>query len=149
MRLRPARPEDIPALARIAAASYRQAFAGILEPRALASRDAGFFVRRFRRVRRRLWLASERGRVIAFSLVTRKHLDMLFVDPRFAGRGAGRMLLSEGTRRGVRTLESFRDNHAARGFYERAGWRLARSYQRVFAGQLRNFVFYERLGRGG
>ncbi len=149
MRLRPAQPEDVPALARIAAASYRQAFAAILEPRALRSRDARFFARRFRRLRRRLWLASERGRVIAFSLVTRQHLDMLFVDPHFAGRGAGRRLLAHGTRRGVRTLECFRDNHAARRFYERAGWRLARGYSRVFAGKLRHFVFYERARREG
>lgn len=149
MRLRRAAHDDIPALARIAAASYRKAFATILEPRALMSRDARFFARRFRRVRRRLWLASDRGRAIAFSLVTRKHLDMLFVDPRCAGRGAGRRLLADCTRRGVRTLECFRDNHAARRFYERGGWRLVRGYTRVFAGKPRDFVFYERPGSEG
>ena len=144
MRLRPARPEDIATLARIAVDSYRKTFAGILERRALDARDASFFIRRFRRTRRRLHLASTRGRVVAFSMVTRKHLDMLFVDPRFMGRGAGRRLLARCTQHGVCTLECFRDNHAARRFYERQGWRLVRSYARVFAGKSRDFVFYER-----
>lgn len=144
MRIRRARPDDIEALARVAAASYRAAFAAILGRRALAARDAPFFARRFRRQRRRLRLASIAGRPVGFSMATRRHLDMLFVDPRFAGRGAGRRLLAECERRGVRTLECFRDNHAARRFYERAGWRLERAYARAFAGATHDFVSYAR-----
>lgn len=144
MRIRRAHPGDVAALARIAAASYRAAFAAILSPRALAARDAGFFARRFRRQRRRLRLASVGGRAVGFSMATRRHLDMLFVDPRFAGRGAGRRLLAECERRGVRTLECFRDNHAARRFYEKAGWRLVRAHARRFAGAIHHFVDYER-----
>lgn len=145
MRLRPAQPEDIPALARIAAASYLRAFATILERRALGARDARFFARRFKRLRQRIRLASARGRVIGFSLTTRRHLDMLFVDPRLTGRGTGRRLLADCVRRRVCTLECFRDNHEARRFYEREGWRVTRSYERVFAGKLRHFVVYERI----
>ncbi|MFZ9414033.1 MAG: GNAT family N-acetyltransferase [Alphaproteobacteria bacterium] len=144
MRIRRAHPGDIVALARIAAASYRAAFAHIIGPRALAARDAGFFARRFRRQRRRLRLASIAGRPVGFSMATRRHLDMLFVDPRFAGRGAGRRLLAECERRGVRTLECFAANHAARRFYEGAGWRLERAYARRFAGATHDFVAYER-----
>jgi GNAT superfamily N-acetyltransferase len=77
-------------------------------------------------------------------MATRRHLDMLFVDPRFAGRGAGRRLLAECERRGVRTLECFAANHAARRFYEGAGWRLERAYARRFAGATHYFVAYER-----
>ena len=144
MRIRRVHPGDIAALARIAAASYRAAFAGILAPRALAARDAGFFARRFRRQRRRLRLAGMRGRPVGFSMATRRHLDMLFVDPRFAGRGAGRRLLAECERRGVRTLECFSSNNAARRIYESAGWPQARAYARRFAGATHDFVAYER-----
>jgi putative acetyltransferase len=144
VRIRRAAPEDIPALARIAAASYRAAFAAILDRRALAARDANFFARRFRRVRRRLRLASLGGAPIGFSLTTRHQLDMLFVDPSRQGRGAGRRLLADCERRGIRSLECFRDNLAARRFYERAGWRLARAYSRRFIGEEHAFLRYER-----
>lgn len=144
MRIRRVAPDDIPALARIAAASYRTAFANILDRRALAARDAGFFARRFRRLRRRMRLASVAGHAVGFSVTTRGHLDMLFVDPARQGRGAGRWLLAECERRGTRSLECFRDNHAARRFYERAGWRQVRAYERVFIGRRHAFVRYER-----
>ena len=145
MRLRPARPEDIPALARIAAVSYRRTFATLLERRTLGARDARYFARRFKRQRRRIRLASARGRVVGFSLITRRHLDMLFVDPRLTGRGIGRRLLAACVCSGVRTLECFRDNHEARRFYEREGWKVTRGYERVFAGKPHHFVFYERI----
>ena len=144
MRIRRVAPGDIPALARIAAASYRTAFAAILDRRALAGRDAGFFARRFRRMRRRMRLASVAGHPVGFSLTTRRHLDMLFVDPARQGRGAGRRLLAECERRGVRSLECFRDNHAARRFYEKAGWRQTHAYARQFIGRRHEFVRYER-----
>lgn len=144
MIVRRVRKSDIPALAAIAEASYRAAFAGILERRALRLRDAAFFAARFATCWRRMRLATHRGIPIAFSLTTRRHLDMLFVTPAHAGRGAGRALLREAEARGTRTLECFRDNHAARRFYERAGWTLARSYERDFVGRPRAFVFYEK-----
>ncbi len=144
MRIRRAAPEDVPALARIAAASYRAAFAAILDRRALSARDAAFFARRFRRVRRRMRLASLGGSPLGFSLTTRRHLDMLFVDPARQGRGAGRRLLAECERRGIRSLECFRDNLAARRFYEKAGWRQVRAYSRVFIGKEHAFLRYER-----
>jgi putative acetyltransferase len=144
VRIRRVAPEDIAALARIAAASYRGAFAAILDRRALAARDAAFFARRFRRMRRRMRLASVAGHAVGFSLTTRRHLDMLFVDPTRQGRGAGRRLLADCERRGIRSLECFRDNHAARRFYEKAGWRQVRAYERVFIGRPHAFLRYER-----
>jgi len=115
VRIRRARSEDVSAIARIAAESYRHAFAAILEPRALQARGTVFFRRRLRRMRTRLRVATLRGRVVGFSLTTRRHLDMLFVAPRLTGRGAGLRLLRDVERRGVRTLECFRDNvHAIR-----------------------------------
>ena len=43
LTVRPARSEDVAALATVAVASYASGFAGILEPEVLASRDAATF----------------------------------------------------------------------------------------------------------
>ena len=144
MIVRRARFEDLPAIAGIAQRAYAVAVAGILEKRALQARSAVFFRRRLRRAWKRLTVAEAQGRVIGFALVTGSHLDMLFVEPRRVGRGTGRRLLRACERRGVRSLECFRDNLQARRFYERAGWRLARSYARAFIGRRREFVLYTR-----
>jgi putative acetyltransferase len=70
------------------------------------------------------------------------HIDMLFMDPTAVGQGGGTCLLKEAERRGAKSLECFRDNHAARRFYERHGWRIEREYDREFAGRSRSFVRY-------
>ena len=93
-----------------------------------------------------LTVAVADGIVLGFAKTTAGHLDMLFVQPRAHGTGAGSALLAEAEARGVRTLECFRDNAAARGFYERRGWTLLRAYQRDFAGRVRDFVFYWKDG---
>lgn len=142
--VREAGPEDVPALAGIAERSYRAAFAGILEPEALALRDAAFFADRFGEAWPHMRVAERDGRVLGFSLVTGSHLDMLFVDPAAAGEGAGSALLTSVEAEGARTLESFCDNLRARAFYERCGWTLQRSYEREFLGRSRAFVLYGR-----
>jgi putative acetyltransferase len=144
VRVRNADPEDVPALAGIAERSYRAAFAAILEPEALASRDCAFFADRFGEAWPRMRVAERGGRILGFSLVTERHLDMLFVDPAAGGEGAGTALLGRVEAEGARTLESFRDNHRARAFYERRGWTLRRSYERDFLGRSRAFVLYGR-----
>ena len=143
LTVRPARSEDVAALATVAVASYASGFAGILEPEVLASRDAATFAARFRDSLDRLVLAEDGdGRALGFALVTAGHLDMLFVDPASQASGVGSRLLAYVEERGARTLECFRDNTAARRFYERHGWRLERSYEREFAGRMRAFVAY-------
>jgi putative acetyltransferase len=144
MKLRAARRADIPALAEIAAASYRTAFAEILEPAALAERDAAFFQAHFCDGLDRLGVAVADGRIVGFAQITGGHLDMLFVLPECQGTGAGAALLRQAEAGGVRTLECFRDNHPARAFYESQGWRLTRAYERDFVGRRRAFVFYEK-----
>lgn len=143
MIIRAANIDDIAAIAAVAAGSYAQAFATILQAEVLAARDAAFFAARFAESWPRLQVATCNA-IIGFSLVTDRHLDMLFVTPRAHGSGAGTALLAEAVGRGTSSLECFRDNHAARRFYERHGWRATRAYQRMFAGQARDFVFYER-----
>lgn len=143
MIVRPATIADLPATAEVAAASYAMAFATILEPAALASYDAAFFAGRFAAALARLRVAESNG-IVGFSLVTARHLDMLFVAPEIQGSGAGRALLDEAVARATCTLECFRDNLPARRFYEHRGWHLTRAYSRAFAGRARDFVFYER-----
>jgi len=80
--------------------------------------------------------------LVGFLLMANGHIDMLFMDPAASGRGGGAALLREAEQRGARTLECFRDNHAARRFYERHGWQVQREYDREFAGKSRSFVLY-------
>ena len=143
LSVRQARADDVAALAAVAEASYASGFAGILEPEVLASRDAATFAARFCDSLDRLVLAEDGdGRALGFALVTAGHLDMLFVDPGAQSGGVGARLLAHVEAAGARTLECFRDNTAARRFYERHGWRLERSYEREFAGRMRAFVAY-------
>jgi putative acetyltransferase len=135
-------------MAGIAAASYREAFAAILEPAALATRGAAFFAGRFAGSWPDMRVATEGEgageRVLGFALATRGHIDMLFVAPGATGRGAGGALLARLEEEGARTLECFRDNAPARAFYEKRGWRAREEYAREFAGRERDFVLYAR-----
>ncbi len=142
MIVRAAVEADIPAMAAAAAAAYRVGFVGILEPLVLVGYDRAFFEKRFAETLASLTVVAADGVVLGFAKTTGDHLDMLFVQPRAHGTGAGSALLAEAEARGVRTLECFRDNVAARSFYERRGWTLRRAYEREFAGQVRDFVFY-------
>ena len=142
MIVRPARAEDIPALAAIAERSYGAAFADILEADVLAGRNAAFFAGRFAASWERMLVAVLDEALIGFLLVTDGHIDMLFMDPDASGRGGGALLLREAEARGAKSLESFRDNHRARRFYERHGWLVTREYEREFAGRSRSFVVY-------
>ena len=144
MKLRGAREADIDALAEIAAAAYRTGFADILEPQALEQRGGAFFAAHLRAVLGGIQVAETMGRVVGFSQVTSSHLDMLFVAPEAQQTGAGTALLRQAEEAGLHTLECFRDNLAARAFYQRRGWRLSRGYEREFLGRLRCFVLYSK-----
>ena len=146
MRVRRAEAADIPALAVIAERSYRAAFQEILEESVLAERDAAFFSARFASAWPRMLVALSDDTLLGFLLMTDGHIDMLFMDPGASGQGAGARLLHEAEALGARTLECFRDNHGARRFYERHGWRVANAYERDFAGKSRSFVFYTKGG---
>jgi putative acetyltransferase len=142
--VRPARVDDISALAAIAEQSYRAAFANILEREVLESRSATFFAERFQSSWQRMLVALEDDTPIGFLLMTDGHIDMLFMDSIASGKGGGSLLLQEAEARGARSLECFRDNHGARHFYERRGWRVEREYEREFVGKFCSFVFYQK-----
>jgi len=142
VKVRPARPEDVPALAEIAERSYRAAFAGLLEPDILAARSAAFFAARFASSWERMFVALAQDKPVGFLLMTDGHIDMLFMAPEAGGQVGGALLLSRAEALGAKSLECFRDNHGARRFYERHGWRVAKEYERNFAGRERSFVLY-------
>ena len=72
-------------------------------------------------------MAEDDGKPIGFLLVTERHIDMLFVDPAVDRQGRRARGFSTMRNEAARaSLECFRDNHAARRFYERHGWRLDR-----------------------
>lgn len=143
MRLRPATPADFPVLAEIVATGYRDAFGTILSQTALAERTAAHFARRFASETVPPVLAEdETGRPIGFHLTHGGTLHMLFVDTQLQSRGAGAALLADAERRGAVRLECFRDNRAARAFYEKRGWVHARDYTREFVGDVYAFVEY-------
>lgn len=145
MIVRAATSADIPDMADVTATSYAHAFAGILEPQALAQRDALFFRTRFAETWPHMRVAIEDDRIFGVAMVTNGHLDMLFLDPATIGKGVGAALLRDVEEHGARTLECFRDNHAARRFYERHGWRQVGAYDREFVGCQRSFVAYEKM----
>jgi putative acetyltransferase len=74
---------------------WRESFAAILEPEALASRDARFFAAQFAKSWPRMRVATRGARVVGFTLASGAHLDMLFVDPACTGSGRGGRIRSQ------------------------------------------------------
>lgn len=144
-RIRPASLADVMALAALMERSYRYAFSAILSAAALATRDTNFFAERFQAQYESLHLAEDRnGAVIGLIQVRNGNLDLIFVDEKWIGRGAGRALLEKAVVLGAEMLECFSANKEARRFYERAGWTIAERYSREFAGEMHDFVLYRR-----
>jgi putative acetyltransferase len=140
--VRLAEPDDIPVLAGIAQSSYSLAFADILEEEVIDDHDTAYFMARFAYAWECMLAVVSEGEPVGFLLMTNGHIDMLFMDPDASGRGGGALLLQEAEQRGARSLECFRDNNAARRFYERHSWLVEREYDREFAGKSRSFVRY-------
>ncbi|WP_457090857.1 N-acetyltransferase family protein [Microvirga sp. P5_D2] len=145
MKVRAATADDIPELAAIAERSYRAAFKGILEDEVLAARRARFFAKRFQVSWQHMLVSAARSQLTGFLLMTDDHIDMLFMDPAASGQGGGALLLKAAEELGATGLECFRDNHGARRFYERHGWRVVREYRRKYAARSRDFVRYEKI----
>lgn len=140
--LRAARPTDVAPLAALAQRAYVAAFAGILTSAELAERPESYFADRFALTLPKVTLLEIHGRLAGFAMLSEAHVDMLFLDPDLTGRGHGRRLLDHLVAVGARTLECFADNHAARRFYERAGWQVSDAYTRPYLGRDFAFVRY-------
>lgn len=142
--LRPAHPADIVALAELAWRSYRAAFADILTEAEFATRDIAYFADRFALTWMKVTVIEADHRLVGFAMLSEAHIDMLFLDPDVTGRGLGRRMMAYLEAAGARTLECFADNRAARGFYERVGWRQSETYTRPYLGRDVEFVRYKR-----
>lgn len=70
-------------------------------------------------------VAESEGAVVGYIAMTGAHVDQFFVDPSWQGRGHGSTLFATALDRGLRplTLDVFEENHPARRFYERRGFR--------------------------
>ena len=105
---------------------------------------------RWRRFPGRVIVAEEDNTVVALAGVDDCWLHGFYVLPEYWGSGladelhdaALDALRADGcTQAHLWVLE---ENHRARRFYERRGWRLTREYERGFLGAERAFVFYEK-----
>ncbi len=71
-----------------------------------------------------VWVAvGEQERPVAFMGLSPGHVDSLFIDPDFRGRGIGREMLAHArTLEGPLTVEVNEQNGQAVGFYEKMGF---------------------------
>jgi putative acetyltransferase len=143
---RDATAQDIPWLIRTTLDSYTQVFAPLLPECNWASFDAARLRGRFdaQLARVRVILADgDAGHPVGFANIGGTHIDMFFVARDHTSRGVGAALLADVEQRGARGLECFARNTVARRFYERHGWRLSGTHERLFAGATCTFVSYE------
>ncbi|MBD3760052.1 acetyltransferase [Rhizorhabdus sp.] len=71
-----------------------------------------------------LWVAVDsRNRPIGFMLIDGNHMEALFIDPLWHGKGVGRALVAHGlARTSAMTADVNEQNRQAVGFYERLGF---------------------------
>jgi putative acetyltransferase len=143
--IRPAMPAEIPALAALAATSYREDFGALLDAAQLATRNEAHFTARFQDEWHYVRLIDGTAvGCLGFVEVRDGTLDMLFVDVRWVGNGLGVQLLRQAEAMGAVRLECFSANERARRFYEREGWQHRGDHSRQFAGRRMAFVSFVR-----
>jgi len=129
IRLRPMTDADVPALQRIHAAATASSYGAvltwlqpILEDPATPLEPADFTI---------CAVAGDAPEaVLGYVAVTQCHIENLYIDPSAQGRGIGAKLLAEVARRvdaRPLTLRCLHLNPAARRFYERHGYVVART----------------------
>jgi GNAT superfamily N-acetyltransferase len=131
VEVRPARPEESEALARILMRSRNHGMDYVPRvPEEHLGRIAGdMFV-----YHDEVWLAEREGRPVGFLALRRSRaqgwetLEKLYVDPPEQGRGVGAVLLDKAKelRPDGLHLWVFQKNEGARRFYERHGFRLVK-----------------------
>jgi GNAT superfamily N-acetyltransferase len=141
--VRPARPEDAAAVARIRVVTWRSAYRGLMPDHALDSLDVdeqtaawGRYIAERAAKGQELWVAEDTdGQVVGYAAVGperegnsgRGEIYAVYVDPTRQGQGAGRRLMAAGSAwladRGLLPLILWvlTANEPARRFYERLG----------------------------
>ena len=143
--IRPARPEDAPAIARIHVAGWQVFYRGHVPDAMLDGFDADRRTDAWRRQleempeHHRAWVFDRDGRVIGFCGTARSadpdagpetgEVQSIYLDPEVVGTGVGRRLFAHAVAdlrvRGFihATLWVLAPNTLGRRFYEAAGWR--------------------------
>ena len=157
--IRAAIPLDAPALAAVHEASWREAYAGLLPPRALMGfinrRDTAWWVRTVRHAG--VLVLEVGGKVVGYATFGRNRTGALpqggevyelYLTPEYQGLGFGRRLLDAALERLSATgapgtvVWSIEDNERAMGFYRACGGRdIAEGTERFDATVLNKVAF--------
>lgn len=122
LTLRPATPDDLPAVAELYLAA-REAAVPQMPPGIHPPDDVRRWVASWDLVRRELWLAESDEALLGFADVQNDWLESLYVDPLHTGQGIGAALLDlvKGVRPNGFSLWVFQSNTRARRFYTAHG----------------------------
>ncbi|MCF6733571.1 GNAT family N-acetyltransferase [Blastococcus sp. KM273129] len=137
--VRPARPEDAAAIARVQGITWRTAYRSLLPPEVLDGWDEAAVTETWRSAvttppsaHHRVLVAVEQGAVVGFAAVATGtgtgEISTLLVEPRWGRRGHGSRLLAAVTdlasAEGTDRLEVWlaESDQASASFYESAGW---------------------------
>ncbi|NDV01775.1 GNAT family N-acetyltransferase [Pseudoroseicyclus tamaricis] len=131
MTLRPATPEDLPALARLWQEGWHEAHAAHVPPEVLTFRAAPYFAERLRLMQAEglLRMAGTAEAPLGFCAIEGEEIDQLYVSPAARGTGLASELLHDGEARLAATgvqearLLCMAENTRAARFYGREGWR--------------------------
>lgn len=122
MTLRPATPEDAPALAVILRTCFRVSLPFLPELHT-AEEDLAYVSGRLM-AEDAVWVAEMEGLVVGYVAFRPGWIDHLYVHPERQGQGIGPALLGKALEDGrARQLWTFRQNTRARRFYEARGFR--------------------------
>lgn len=134
MHIRPARHEDIPAIAAVQAASWKNAYRGMLSDRYLEDEVSHDLLRHWQAVEIRssdvVLVTEEVGEIVGFIAIwcnPEPFIDNLHVLPRWRSKGMGRLLMQAATQKLIRLGHStaylwvLEENRRAREFYEGLG----------------------------
>lgn len=120
--LRPATPQDLPAVADLYL-RVREAAVPSMPPQVHTVDEVHAYVGGWDLGRREVWVAERADALLAFLVVEGDWLESLYVAPEAAGEGIGTALLdvAKGLRPGGLCLWVFESNTGARRFYARHG----------------------------
>ena len=151
LELRRGGPDDVQALVELLHAAWHQAYDRVLPPQLTAPRTREVFRGQVADGIGRAWLAWLGPGLVGYMKLTANCVDELWVAPRYQRRGVGSRLLEQALAdfraagyHGVQAgCEGF--NGAARGFFERQGWRIIGSEpQRLAPGLTVDALVYSR-----
>lgn len=131
---RQARAADLPAVATLYHRVWHETHAAAMPPAERQARDLPHFEAKIAALPPNILLHEDGDRIVGFAAWSGPILGQVFYDAAYRGRGlAGPLLWAAErgmARQGVSDAElhCLEGNTSARGFYERNGWRLQRTF---------------------